>query len=156
MLTSLSNRQNANVATVAIAPSYTLLGKLQRGLGAGFLEALRVERDVAHELLFACLAADPRDDVRTESRGRYYGELCLETRIDLAGLAALVEDADAQPASRRLVLETVCWLAWRGIAGAVAMLRGYVRSGGEEAALAASFLWHPRATAGLEPALLER
>src|SRR3954452_7596592 len=69
------------VPTATIAPSYTLLGKLQRGLGAGYLEALRIERDAAHELLFACLAEDPRHDPRTEARGRYYGELCLETRI---------------------------------------------------------------------------
>jgi hypothetical protein len=141
---------------MAVAPSYTLLGKLQRGLGAGYLEALRVDRDAAHELLFACLADDPRHDVRGESRGRYYGELCLETRIDLLELAAFVDAADTRPASRRLVLETVGWLAWRGIAGPVAMLRSYVRGGGEEAAFASSFLWHPRASSGLEAALLER
>jgi hypothetical protein len=36
------------------------------------------------------------------------------------------------------------------------MLRGYVLGAGEEAALAASFLWHPRAVVGLEEALLAR
>jgi hypothetical protein len=144
------------VSTVTIAPSYTLLGKLQRGLGAGYLEALRIERDAAHELLLACLAEDPRHDPATESRGRYYGELCRETQIELAELAALVEAADTHPATRRLVLETVGARAWRGIAGPVAMLRAYVAGGGEEAALAFSFLWHPRASAGLEPALLAR
>ncbi len=144
------------VPTATIAPSYTLLGKLQRGLGAGYLEALRIDRDAAHELLLACLAEDPRRDPRTESRGRYYGELCRETRVDLAELAALVEAADAYPATRRLVLETVGWLAWRGIAGPIAMLRGYVLGGGEEAALAASFLWEPRAAVGLHETLLAR
>ena len=142
--------------TATIAPSYTLLGKLQRGLGAGYLEVRRIEPQAAHDLLFACLAEDPRRDALTEARGRYYGELCLETRIDLGELAALVEAADARPASRRLVLETVGWLAWRGIAGPVAMLRGYVLGGGEEAALAASFLWHARASTGVEEALLAR
>src|SRR5438105_15127163 len=123
-----------SMSTATIAPAYTLLGKLQRGLGAGFLEALRIERDAAHELLYACLADDPRDDPRTESRGRYYGELCLETRIDLGELALLVEAVDTHPAPRRLVLETVGWLAWRGISGPVAMLRDYVLGGGAEAA----------------------
>src|SRR3954453_1324699 len=106
-----------SVPAVTIAPSYTLLGKLQRGLGAGFLEALRIDADAAHQLVFACLADDPRHDPRTESRGRYYAELCIATRVDLAELAALVERADAAVATRRLVLETVGALAWRGIAG---------------------------------------
>src|SRR4051794_35649701 len=110
------------VATATLAPAHTLLGKLQRGLGAGFLEALRLPAEVAHEALFASLAADPRRDP-SETRGRYYGELCLEARVDLRSLAALVEGADADPASRRLVLETVGWLAWRGVAAPVAMLR---------------------------------
>jgi hypothetical protein len=151
----LSSRHNEGVSTATIAPSYTLLGKLQRGLGAGFLETLRIDRADAHALLFACLAEDQRRDPE-EARGRYYGELCLETRIELAEMAALVESADASPANRRLVLETVGWLAWRGIAGPIAMLREYVLGAGEEAVLAASFLWHPRAFAGLDQALLER
>jgi len=143
------------VDTITLAPAYTLLGKLQRGLGAGFLEAVRIERADAHTLLVSCLAEDQRRDPG-EARGRYYGELCLETRIELHALAALVEGADASPANRRLVLETVGWLAWRGIAGPIAMLREYVLAGGEESALAASFLWHPRAFAGLDQALLDR
>src|SRR5205814_10160483 len=96
-----------SVSTMTIAPSHTLLGKLHRGLGAGYLEALRIDRGTAHELLFACLADDPRRDPLTESRGRYYGELSVVTRIDLAELAGLVEGADAHPATRKLVLETV-------------------------------------------------
>jgi hypothetical protein len=144
-----------SVDTMTLAPAYTLLGKLQRGLGAGFLEAARIERADAHALLLACLAEDQRRDA-TEARGRYYGELCLETRVELSDLAALVDGADASPANRRLLLETVGWLAWRGIAGPIAMLREYVLAGGEESAHAASYLWHPRAFAGLDQALLER
>src|SRR3954451_3148347 len=143
------------VETTTLAPAYTLLGKLQRGLGAGVLEAVRIERADAHALLLACLAEDPRRDP-AEARGRYYTELCLETRVPLTELAGLVEAADGAPASRRLVLETVGWLGWRGIAGPIAMLREDVLGGGEESVLAASFLWHPRAFAGLDQALLER
>jgi hypothetical protein len=148
-------RQNVAVHAVALSPSYTLLGKLQRGLGSGFLEALRVEREHAHGLILSCLAEDPRRDP-SEARGRYYGELCLETRIELAELAALVEAADDNPETRRLVLQTVGWLAWRGIAGPIAMLRDYVLGGGEDAVLAVSYLWHPRAFSGLDAPLLER
>src|SRR4051794_17772166 len=143
------------VETMTLAPAYTLLGKLQRGLGAGFLEAVRIERADAHALLLSCLAEDPRREPG-EARGRYYAELCLATRVPLAELAALVEVSDAAPASRRLVLEATGWLAWRGVAGPVAMLREYILGGGEDSALAASYLWHPRAFAGLDEALLER
>src|SRR5205814_3157731 len=99
--------------------------------------------------------SDPRHNP-PESRGGYYVELSLATRIGLAELAAPVEAADTHPATRRLVLQTAGWLAWRGIAGPIAMLREYVLAGGEESALAASFLWHPRAFAGLDQALLDR
>jgi hypothetical protein len=143
------------VPTVTLSPSYTLLGKLQRGLGAGFLEALRVERDAAHELVLACLDEDPRREPG-EARGRYYGELCVETRIDLRALASRVEAADTSPGTRRLVLETVGWLAWRGVEGPMAMLRDYALAGGADAVFAASFLWHPRAREGVDAALLAR
>src|SRR4051812_32086281 len=144
------------MSTATIAPAYTLLGKLQRGLGAGYLETLRIERDAAHELLYACLGDDPRHDQRSEARGRYYGELCLETQIDLGELALFVEAADTRPATRRLVLETVGWLAWRGIGGPVSMLRDYIVGGGEDAALASTYLWHPRTRSSIDEALLAR
>lgn len=60
------------------APS-SALGKLQRGRGAGWIEA--VERSDGRELLVTCLAADPRWDSQVEDRASYYAELCIALAV---------------------------------------------------------------------------
>ncbi len=53
----------------------TVLGKLQRGTGAGFLEAIALPSGEAAELIWDCVVYDPRWDQQVESRDRYYADL---------------------------------------------------------------------------------
>ena len=111
------------------APS-SALGKLQRGRGAGWIEA--VERSDGRELLMTCLAVDPRWDSQVEDRASYYAELCIAltvsaSQVDPRGIA----DDDA----RRLRFAVLAELARRDDREAIAILQDSVQPGPDADAL---------------------
>lgn len=58
-----------------LAQPTTTLGKLQRGTGLGYLEALELPADEAAELVWRCVVREPRWDRQLEARGQYYADL---------------------------------------------------------------------------------
>lgn len=134
------------------APS-SALGKLQRGRGAGWIEA--VERSDGRELLMTCLAVDPRWDSQVEDRASYYAELCIAlavpaSQIDPQGL----KDDDA----RWLRFDVLAEMARRDDTEAIAILQDYVRPGPD----ADTLVWHlsrlPNGSGlvGLEQLIIDR
>lgn len=73
-------------------PADTTVGKLQRGRGAGWLEAAASDSGV--ELLLACLTDEPRWDRQVESRADYYATLALQLSVSVAALPAGASDDD--------------------------------------------------------------
>jgi hypothetical protein len=114
-----------------IALADTLLGQLQRGRGRGFMRALREDVSVVQPLLLDCVTHDPRWDRQIESRSDYYAALIMHTAMSLdpfdAYLHALSGAAAGDP--NDLVLNTMCALATRGHAPAIATLRDYLDYG---------------------------
>lgn len=76
-------------------PPKTLAGKLQRGLGTGFLDALDAPREVVHPLLMQCIRVDPRLDYHLDNRAAYYAELAMRIELPLAPLIEDLVDAGA-------------------------------------------------------------
>lgn len=70
------------------APWDTLPGRLQRGTGAGYLQALAADRRVARNALVAAIAHDWRWDRQLDSRGWY----CACLADDLGLTSAAVEE----------------------------------------------------------------
>ena len=68
------------------------LGKLQRGLGSGYLWALDADRAVSHALLVHCVFNDPRWDRQLDDRDDYYATLALDVGLDLAPLEGWLRD----------------------------------------------------------------
>src|SRR3954470_23791901 len=62
------------------------LGKLQRGLGSGYLWALDADRAVSQALLVHCVFNDPRWDRQLDDRDDYHATLALDVGLDLAPL----------------------------------------------------------------------
>jgi hypothetical protein len=90
----------------SFAPAATRLGRLQRGRGAGGLQACR-DGALAREDVLACIVADPRLDPQVESRSRYYAEIALWSA---APVAPIVRAADhGEPGS--LAVEVLAELA---------------------------------------------
>ena len=58
-----------------LADPTTVLGKLQRGTGDGFLEAVALPTDKGADLVWDCVVRDARWDQQVESRDRYYADL---------------------------------------------------------------------------------
>lgn len=77
------------------APATTRLGQLQRGTGAGFLQALAAPVAAREEVL-QCILRDPRIDPHHESRARYYAELALQLAVPIESMvqAASADEAD--------------------------------------------------------------
>jgi hypothetical protein len=114
-----------------LAGADTRLGKLQRGRGAGWLEAMECPAE-ARQDVFACVLADPRWDRQVESRSAYYAALILALggrleAIDehLRGLAA----AGADEADAWLPLGVLRELARRRDRGAARILDGLATDG---------------------------
>ena len=100
----------------AAAPG-TSLGLLQRGRGAGWLQA--AESEFGRELLVACLQHEPRWDRQVESRADYYATLILHLGISLHDFAReLVDEQD-----RWILVEVLDAMARRGSADASQLLR---------------------------------
>lgn len=143
------------------------LGKLQRGLGSGYLWALDAHRSVAQALLVHCLFNDPRWDQQLDARDEYYATLALDIELDLQSLEAWLRDNDEESAElEQNVLGMLGRMAIRDHAEAARVLRDYVAYGrswqraitlltGDPEMLRAGVPW-PEAVAGLDGVLVER
>jgi len=143
------------------------LGKLQRGLGSGYLWAVDADRTIAHALLVHCVFNDPRWDRQLDDRADYHATLALDVGLDLAPLEGWLEasgDEDSETAHE--ILGVLGRMAIRGHAEAERVLREYVAYGavwaraieglvGEDAPARRGAPW-PEAVAGLDAVLLER
>ena len=105
------------------------LGKLQRGLGSGYLWALDADRSVAQALLLHCIFNDPRWDRQLDARVEYYATLALDVGLDVGALELWLQRGDDDLETTYDVLAILGRMAIRGHAEARAALRGYVAYG---------------------------
>ena len=106
------------------------LGKLQRGLGAGYLWALDADRTVAHALLMHCVFNDPRWDRQLDDRDDYHATLALDLQLHTGALELWLRDSDEDiPDTTYDVLGMLGRMAVRGHADARRVLREYVGYG---------------------------
>ncbi len=114
----------------AYAPARTLMGKLQRGLGSGFLEALATPPVTLHPLLVACITNDPRLDCHLDDREWFYGELAFRSGLPVGPIEEyLVDEASDVEEMTLTALWVLVHLAQRGADAADKILRGYVTWG---------------------------
>jgi hypothetical protein len=97
-----------------LADPTTVLGKLQRGTGDGFLEVVALPTDEGADLVWACVVRDPRWDQQVESRDRYYADLIAHLDFDPDRLRT--QNCPEPPADRdqRLVVGVLAELAADG------------------------------------------
>lgn len=142
------------------------LGKLQRGLGSGYLWALDADRSVAHALLLHCVFNDPRWDRQLDHRDDYYATLALDVQLGTAALEAWLHDSDDDRETTHDVIGVLGRMAVRGHGDARRVLREYVAYGaswqraidrliGDYDAMRVGPPW-PEAVAGLDDALVRR
>ncbi|MEJ7798605.1 MAG: hypothetical protein WKF42_08910 [Solirubrobacteraceae bacterium] len=153
--------------TPTLAEAADPLGRLQRGLGSGYLWALDADHAVSHALLLHCVFNDPRWDRRLDDRDDYHATLALDVGLDLAPLEAwLRQDAEDDRETAHDVLAVLGRMAIRGHGEARRVLRAYVAYGaawmraveqlvGDDAARRCGPPW-PEVVAGLDRVLLER
>lgn len=91
------------------ADAATRAGRLRRGRGAGFLQALR-EGAAAREDVLACILTDPRVDPQVESRSRYYADIALRIGVPVAAIVRAADRGDAG----FLAVDVLAELAARG------------------------------------------
>jgi HEAT repeat protein len=144
------------------------LGKLQRGLGAGYLWALDADRAVAHALLMHCVFNDPRWDRQLDDRDDYHATLALDVQLHTGALELWLRDSDEDiPDTTYDVLGMLGRMAVRGHADAQRVLREYVAYGrywqraidqliGDPDAPPRSATPWPEAVGGLDAVLVER
>jgi hypothetical protein len=143
------------------------LGKLQRGLGAGYLWVLDADRAVAHALLLHCVFNDPRWDRQLDDRDDFHATLAIDVGLDTGALELWLRDSDEDDADTTSdVLGVLGRMAVRGNVDARRVLREYVGYGhfwpraidrliGDHDALHASTPW-PQVVAGLDAVLAAR
>jgi hypothetical protein len=142
------------------------LGKLQRGLGSGYLWALDADRSVAHALLLHCIFNDPRWDRQLDARVEYYATLALDIGLGVDALERWLRVGDDDVDTTQDVLAVLGRMAIRGHAEARAVLRDYVARGrfweraielliDDYDALRAGVPW-PEVVAGLDAVLVGR
>jgi hypothetical protein len=143
------------------------LGKLQRGLGAGYLWALDADRTVAHALLMHCVFNDPRWDRQLDDRDDYHATLALDLQLHTGALELWLRDSDEDiPDTTYDVLGMLGRMAVRGHAEARRVLREYIAYGrywqraldqliGEYDAPLSATPW-PEIVGGLDAVLVER
>ncbi len=156
----------SNIAPTLADPSDPL-GKLQRGLGSGYLWAVDADRTIAHALLVHCIFNDPRWDRQLDDRADYHATLALDVGLDLAPLESWLRAADEEDSeTAHEILGVLGRMAIRGHGEAERVLREYVAYGpawaraiddlvGEDAPARNGAPW-PEAVAGLDGVLLER
>ena len=119
------------MSTVTREKPDTLKGKLQRGHGAGYLEALQNPPEELAPILIDCICNDGRLDQQVESRYEYYASLIVDTHIEISPIADFLkanDDIDDQ-SDRLLTIYTLGNLALRGLDKAAVFLREYVSYG---------------------------
>jgi hypothetical protein len=143
------------------------LGKLQRGLGSGYLWALDAHRSVARALLVHCLFNDPRWDQQLDAREEYYATLALDIELELDPLEDWLRENDEQSTElEQNLLGMLGRMAIREHSEAGRVLRDYVAYGrswqraialltGDPETMRAGVPW-PEAVAGLDGVLVER
>ena len=115
-----------------IAAADSLLGKLQRGHGAGYLAARQEKPETIWPLLVECMTQDPRLDKQVESRDGFFAALVIETGMELKPLATHLyehDDKDQSSWNTPLTVTTLGSLAKRNYQNAVEILRDYVAWG---------------------------
>ena len=144
------------------------LGKLQRGLGSGYLWALDADRTVAHALLMHCVFNDPRWDRQLDDRDEYHATLALDLQLHTGALELWLRDSDEDiPDTTYDVLGMLGRMAVRGHAEARRVLREYVAYGrywqraldqliGEYDDAPQSAVPWPEVVGGLDAVLVER
>ena len=156
----------ANAPTLADAGDP--LGKLQRGLGSGYLWALDADRAVSQALLVHCVFNDPRWDRQLDDRDDYHATLALDIGLDLAPLEGWLRDSPEEDSeTAQDILAMLGRMSVRGHAEARRVLREYVGYGaawgraleglvgGDAAPTSGGPPW-PEIVAGLDAVLLER
>lgn len=117
---------------IQIATAESLLGKLQRGRGAGFLAVCHESSAMTWPSLVECITVDPRIDSQVESRADFYAALVIETGMELRPLATHLYEHDDKDQSGRntcLTVSTLGSLAKRNYGNSVEILRDYVAWG---------------------------
>jgi hypothetical protein len=121
------------VKETEIAPAETLLGRLQRGRGSGYLEAIADLGAAARVAVVQCVIMDPRWDAQVEARSTFYANLMMALDQGLDSLEAHLfsdEDyADQDEDRTGLTLHVLGDLARRGRRDGVPILRRYVATG---------------------------
>lgn len=92
-----------------LAPATTRLGQLQRGRGAGYLQAAR-DGAAAIDDVLRCILTDPRVDPQVESRARYYAELAMQIAVPIAPIVR----AAGHPETDFAAIDVLAELAARG------------------------------------------
>ncbi|MDX6688682.1 MAG: hypothetical protein QOG15_139 [Solirubrobacteraceae bacterium] len=143
------------------------LGKLQRGLGSGYLWALDAHGSIAQALVTHCVFNDPRWDQQLDARDEYYATLALDIGLDLAPLEQALRDQDEEgPEFESSVLGLLGRMAIRDHPDARRILREYVAYGrswqraitlltGDPEVMPVGPPW-PEVVAGLDEILVER
>ena len=142
------------------------LGKLQRGLGSGYLWALDADRSVAQALLLHCIFNDPRWDRQLDARIEYYATLALDVGLDVGALELWLHRGDDDLETTHDVLAILGRMAIRGHEDARRALRDYVAYGrfweraidlliDDYDAMRTSVPW-PEVVAGLDAVLTDR
>jgi hypothetical protein len=142
------------------------LGKLQRGLGSGYLWALDADRAVAHALLLHCIFNDPRWDRQLDARIEYYATLALDVGLGVGALVGWLSRGDDDIETTHDVLGVLGRMAIRGHAEARRALRDYVAYGrfweravelliDDYDAMRSGVPW-PEVVAGLDAVLVDR
>jgi hypothetical protein len=142
------------------------LGKLQRGLGSGYLWALDADRAVAHALLLHCIFNDPRWDRQLDARIEYYATLALDVGLGVGALEPWLHRGDDDLDTTQDVLAILGRMAIRGHEEARRVLRDYVAYGRfwdraielliEDYDLMRTSVPWPEVVAGLDVVLTER
>jgi hypothetical protein len=116
-----------------IAAASTVKGRLQRGRGQGYLDAVYAPSEQVRTDLLDCIVRDPRWDSQVEARAGYYAELAQRLSLDTAVVAAHLfspDDDHIHDEDRTgLALQVLSGLARRGRQDAVAVLRRYIVEG---------------------------
>lgn len=151
----------------SLADAADPLGRLQRGLGAGYLWVLDADRAVAHALLLHCVFNDPRWDRGLDDREDYHATLALDVQLPTGALEQWLREDDTGDADTTDdVLGLLGRMALRGHADARRVLREYVAYGrfwtraidrliGDDEMPGGSTPW-PEAVGGLDAVLLGR
>jgi len=105
------------------------LGKLQRGLGSGYLWALNAHPSIAQALLLHCVFNDPRWDRQLDARIEYYATLALDIGLGVSALERALRHGYDDVETSQDVLAVLARMAIRGHADARHTLRDYVSYG---------------------------